>query len=162
MTNRIDELATGILNGDIKTVRQLLTNDSALNNIRTRNNQFPIELAKSKGLKRIETILLLSSENNLRFYSNIELKHFVGQLISELSEEMYAAGWLDGIENKLWELSNDKTLTTLDNVRVDITEIRELRNLADRLGYWAVWDDNYLPDNVRPIKITDWTKEFVK
>jgi hypothetical protein len=161
MTSEIDKLTTAILDSDITTVRQLVTANPLITWTKTKNDQFPIELAKAKGLKRIETILLLHSDNNKSFYSDLELKNFIGQLISELSEEIYCAGWLEGIEKKLWRLGNDTNLTSLDkDVRVDKEEIKELIALANKLNYWAIWDDNYKPDNIRPIKLTDWEKRF--
>lgn len=156
MTTEIEKLTNAIINGDIVTVRQIVAANPSIIGTKTQNNQFPTELAKSKGLKRIEAILLLSSDDNKQFYSVIELESFIGQLISELSEEIYAAGWLGGIEEELWRLS-DTTSLTLPN-RMDREEINELRRLADKLGYWATWDDNYQPDNIKPIKLKDWGK----
>jgi len=156
MTTEIEKLTNAIINGDIVTVRQIVAANPSIIRTKTQDNQFPTELAKSKGLKRIEAILLLSSDDNKQFYSVIELESFIGQLISELSEEIYAAGWLGGIEEELWRLS-DTTSLTLPN-RMDREEINELRRLADKLGYWATWDDNYQPNNIKPIKLKDWGK----
>jgi hypothetical protein len=159
MPTEMEKLTSAIVNSHIRAVRQIVRANPFIARTKTENNQFPIELAKSKRLKRIEGILLLSSDDNKQFYSDIELEAFIGQLISELSEEIYAAGWNEGIEDELWSLRN-ATILPLPN-RMDKEEINELVMLADKLGYWATWDDNYEPDNIRPIKLEDWKKRFV-
>lgn len=160
----IDKLTSAILEGDIETVRQIIKNEPSLNKQKTRNNQFLIELTKDKGVKRIEAILLLSSEDNKQFYQKQELVNFIGQLISELSESIYCAGWFDGIERELWNLSEDTDIMSINNEMYTINknEVYELRSLADKLGYWVIWDDNYKPDCKRPIKIDDWKRLVIE
>jgi hypothetical protein len=160
MTN-VDKLATAILNGNIKAVRQIVGSDPSLASQKTRSNQFPIELAKEKGLKRIEAILLLTSADNKQLYQDNQLSDFIGHLISELSEDIYSAGWIDGIEKELWYRSEGIDINPNENTsRIDKNEIDELRALANKLGYWAYWDDNCESNNIRPIKIEDWKRRI--
>lgn len=157
----IDKLTTAIQGGDIKAVRQIIKTDPSLGKQKTRTNQFPIELARDKGLKRIEAILLLNSDDDKQFYRDKELSDFIGHLISELSEDIYSAGWAEGIERELWCRSEGIDIYPNENKsRVNKNEIDELRALADKLGYWAFWDDSCDTDNIRPIKIEDWKRRI--
>jgi hypothetical protein len=78
--------------------------------------------------------------------------------MSELSEEAYYAGWMNGLEFALWEamLSGHSdygpvTLTLSETPR------EKLRQLAEACGGWIIFDDateeTFLP-------ATDWTAHY--
>jgi hypothetical protein len=162
MTTEFEKLITAIIISDVGTVRQLVKDNPAINKIKTKNNQYPIELARAKGLKKIEAILLLSWDDNRIFYSDLELKKFIGQLISELSEDYFCSWWEPMIEFEFWRNGIASEITLSGKVvALDKIEMGELLMLATRLGYWAYWNDN-LNENVQPIALRDWRRKFAR
>src|SRR6478735_3720992 len=68
-------------------------------------------------------------------------QHALAQYMSDLSEEAYCAGWMDGLEDALWEVAfgerreyGQATFTAKHAV--------ELRRLAEACGGWIVFDDD--------------------
>lgn len=53
-------------------------------------------------------------------------------LMSEISEDYYCAGWLSGLENDLWRMLQDGSRRY---------EITQLRALHERCGGWWYYDD---------------------
>jgi len=163
MTSEIEKLIIAIINSDVVTVRQLATNNPSINKIKSKNNQYPIELAKAKGLKKIEGILILSWDDNRRFYSFSEQKKFIAQLICELSEQYFLTWWEPNIEFEFWKYGNKPEITMPHKyIKIDKIEMKELIMLAERMGYWAYWDDKLNCENVQPITISDWKRYFEK
>ena len=157
----IEKLIIAIINSDVDTVRQVATNNPSINKIKSKNNQYPIELAKAKGLKKIEAILLLSWEDNRLFYTEVELKKFIGELISELCEDYFCSWWETKIELEFWKYGNTLEIIMPHKfIMIDKNELKELILLAKRLGYWAYWDENLDTENVQPILLRDWKRKF--
>lgn len=65
----------------------------------------------------------------------------LANLMSEISERCYAAGWMSGLEFVLWD-----ALTTgprsYGHDKITTEQIEHLRKLSNRTGTWIVYDDN--------------------
>jgi hypothetical protein len=63
-------------------------------------------------------------------------------LMSGLSEEIWCAGWLHGIEYDLWLVAIGKGTDPNDRIRaVTDRQRRLLRLLYDEAGGWWIWKD---------------------
>lgn len=62
------------------------------------------------------------------------------EYMSELSEEAYYAGWMDGLEYALWTAVLEGSLK-YGHFQITRTHTAKLRELSDRCGGWIVWDD---------------------
>lgn len=65
------------------------------------------------------------------------------ELMSDISEECYCAGWMDGNEFRLWRAVTDPN----DDRRYGQSEIEKwqlirLRELSELTGGWWVWEDD--------------------
>ncbi len=60
--------------------------------------------------------------------------------MSELSEEAYSAGWMDGLDYALWEATQGQRSQC---GRLVFTELQreQLRSLSERAGSWIMFDD---------------------
>ncbi len=87
----MNPLISAILYSDVETVRELLKSSSLLVNERTESGDLPIELAKKKGLKKIE-VLFVQHIDWTSCYSKDELKQLLVEFISEISEDYFTAG----------------------------------------------------------------------
>jgi hypothetical protein len=76
--------------------------------------------------------------------------------MSDLSEEAYAAGWMDGLEFDLWEavVSGPRKYGFLD---ITPHHIARLRELSQEAGGWIVFDD---ADEETLLPLSDWEKRF--
>jgi hypothetical protein len=61
--------------------------------------------------------------------------------MSELSEQAYCAGWMQGLEDALW---NAVVKGRVKYGRLQITRAHtlKLKELSDRCGGWIVWGDD--------------------
>jgi len=112
-----------ILGGDLKGLRELKPSnqpqESELAEI--------INLSKNKGVKMIESIIINRFPNAISYYSNNEKQILIANLISEISEEIYCAGWYKDIEFDLWNWINDEsTIPEGINHRVIKKDLLEL------------------------------------
>lgn len=156
------ELVKAILNSDIEKVRIILKEDPNAGNIKTALGEFPIELAKNKGIKRIEA-LFIRYTNWTNTYSEKELKYLLVDLISELSEETYCASWLDKIEYEIWKIINQEADTKTIKVwskRGDLEIVEDLNYLKDVTKSWAYWDE--ASGEPIPIDLADWKEKVEK
>lgn len=83
--------------------------------------------------------------------------HLLYQLMSDISERCYFAGWMAGNEFRLWAAVVDPA----DNLEygrraISPNEVTELRALSETLGGWIVWGDDEMG-----LKIDDWGPYFV-
>jgi hypothetical protein len=64
----------------------------------------------------------------------------LADFMSDLSEEAYCAGWMDGLEYALWEVVVG---ARADYGRLAVTEEHrtKLKTLAEGCGGWIVFDD---------------------
>lgn len=80
----------------------------------------------------------------------------LAERMSELSEQTWCAGWMDGLEFALWSALEGGPRTY---GRLDLTDehLGELRRLSDTCGGWIVFDDDseetFLP-------LADWAARF--
>lgn len=119
-------------------------------------------LAQKTGTKKIEA-LLVNKFNWRTVYAFNELKILVIDLMSELSEDVYAAGWLDGIELELWQLINKEASGQVINLwkrRGNLFVLEDLRKLTMLTKSWGIWDDSL--DEVISISIDEWNKRYCK
>lgn len=75
----MNPLVKAILDSDIPTVRQITNTD---------NDEYPIELAKKKGIYRIE-VTIPRQIDYLNFYNQAQLQELLLNYIFELSEDYY-------------------------------------------------------------------------
>lgn len=64
----------------------------------------------------------------------------LSDLMSELSEEYYCAGWLMGLEYALWEAVIGKR-STFGGSPLEKADIDNLRFFSEKCGGWIYWDD---------------------
>lgn len=166
----MDPLIQAIKTYNIQAVRQLLHSVSLT--ITDADARIYLALAKAVGaeddyrekigIKRIETTLILQLGVQ-GVYSLEELKRLVIQLIGELSEDCYSAGWLIGIEYELWSLAigqcNEMT-RSLWLRRGDLIAIRDLKKLSDQTQSWAIGHEG--PDEPGPVEREQWLLLFQK
>ena len=76
--------------------------------------------------------------------------------MSDLSEEAWFAGWMDGLEFALW---NAVIGGSRDYGRLAITDehIEQLRRLADAAGGWVIYDRE---DEETFLAMEAWTNRF--
>ena len=72
------------------------------------------------------------------------------QLMSEISEECYCAGWMSGNEFTLWEMvSSPDASRSYGMGEVSESQIADLRAMSAEIGGWIRWhddaDDSTLP-----------------
>jgi hypothetical protein len=65
----------------------------------------------------------------------------LGQLMSDISEEAYCAGWMDQLEYDLWEAIHGGSRKYGRAMLTD-EEVSRLRELSLRLGGWVWFNDD--------------------
>jgi hypothetical protein len=63
-------------------------------------------------------------------------------LMSEISEEYYAAGWLMGLEYTLWHIIFEDPTMHFGGRPLTLAEIGELLELTTRCQGWWIWSKN--------------------
>lgn len=77
-------------------------------------------------------------------------------LMAELSQRCYCAGWMDGTERKLYQVAFHEANPAWGNDRVTPSEVVALRDLAEFCGMWWHWpDDVRAGDGPVPIPLAD-------
>jgi hypothetical protein len=80
----------------------------------------------------------------------------LAQLMSEISERCYRAGWMEGLEFALWDVVNGGN-RKYGQHEISQVEIDELRSLSEKCDCWIMFDDNL---EEIPIKIAEWEMIF--
>jgi hypothetical protein len=81
-------------------------------------------------------------------------------LISEVSERCWYAGWLHDAEFDVWRLMTEGgewgrcASGDLDGL------LAEIRDLSERLGVWITWNDRRKDCDHEPVSLGAWTKRF--
>ncbi len=132
----MNEIKEIILNGDKANLRRKLLSIE----LSIEETEKLVKLARNKGIKIIEAILINQVPSALSFYSEKEREQLIVNTISELSQDIYAAGWLHRIEYQLWEWSKQNVPEWI-NFRVIEDDLIDLRGMAEKLNLWAVWDE---------------------
>ena len=76
----------------------------------------------------------------------------LADLMSEISEDQWCAGWLDGAEYSLWSMV-DGGETDWGFGKVDPSSVALLRRLSESCGGWIVWTDDRCE---RWIPMSEW------
>lgn len=71
--------------------------------------------------------------------SAIKLRDFM----SQISEDYYCAGWLMGLESKLWGIILAEEPNTFGMGSIEKKEMNELKILSEKCGGWWRFDDEY-------------------
>ena len=151
-----DKLKNKILEGEKESIRLILSENLQVNSDELKGL---IRLSKNKGIKIIQAILINRIPNALKFYTEKEQKDLIVEVISELSEDIYAAGWYDKIEYDLWNwIKNDCTIPKYINHRVIENDLKELKLLSENLNLWGIWESG---DSPKSIDLQNW-KEKIK
>lgn len=94
-------------------------------------------------------------------------QHELFELMSEISEDCYCAGWMMGLENAIWGALQDGDLS-YGMGEMDSSLLERVRALHVELGGWIVWkDDDIVPDMPSdewgPYFVTteDWLRQFM-
>ncbi|AYA36388.1 hypothetical protein D3Y59_04525 [Hymenobacter oligotrophus] len=157
------ELVNAIINAHLDKVRVLVRTNPELLTQQTPNGYTPVELAKAKGHKKIETAIARAT-GVPECYTADELRQLLVDYVAWLSEEYYAAGWYDSIEYKLWALViHDKLECTHQQwwrKRIGTEELADLKFLSERTQAWAMWNDEHPNDpdaeDVLVVALIDW------
>lgn len=75
-------------------------------------------------------------------------------LMTGISEECWCAGWMDGLEYRLWDIAISATTPTRygqGEISPRVTFL--LKNLALEAGGWWIYDDT---DGVKFLRTEDW------
>lgn len=84
---------------------------------------------------------------------------YLRDLMSNLSEEHYCAGWLSGLEYSIWYLLFDAP----DNAKFgmstpDPVDLHKIAVAAHNLGGWVIWDEH--SDQERFIPLSEWIPKY--
>jgi hypothetical protein len=80
------------------------------------------------------------------------------QLMSDISEACYCAGWMSGNEYTLWEMvSNPSASRNYGMDEVDATDLADLREMAAESGGWIRWRDD---EEDQTLPSTEWGPVF--
>ncbi len=74
----------------------------------------------------------------LKDLSNDQL--LLAELMSQISEAGYSAGWMDGLEFDLWEILNGHK-RKYGGYSVSQDELNQLQSLSNKCDCWIVFDD---------------------
>ena len=85
-----------------------------------------------------------------------EIERRLANLMSDISEKCYSAGWATNTEYVLWDaiISGPRDF---GQDKITMEEIDELKKLSNRTGTWIVFDDNM--EEVA-IPLDKWRKRF--
>lgn len=92
------------------------------------------------------------------------------QLMSDISEDCYCAGWMNGNEYTLWEMLTTPTAPRNYGMgQVSDRDIAEMRAISNDIGGWIRWHDDAdepdLPANEwgpRFEALEDWQRRYDK
>lgn len=77
-------------------------------------------------------------------------------LMSDISEECYCAGWMHGNEYRLWDaITNPNDDRIYGFTKINDEQIERLRDLSRKLDGWVVWDDEV---GERFVTIEEWER----
>ena len=81
------------------------------------------------------------------------------QLMSDISEECYCAGWMAGNEYTLWEMVSDPAAERRYGMgAVEPEQIEEMRAIAAEIGGWIRWRDD---DGEKGLPPSEWGSVFI-
>lgn len=80
----------------------------------------------------------------------------LADLMSEISERCYSAGWIQGLEYVLWN-AVQKGERKYVHDRISNDDLEALKTLSEKAGAWIVYDD---VTEETAIDIRNWQKKF--
>jgi hypothetical protein len=79
-------------------------------------------------------------------------------LMSDISERCYCAGWLGGLEYILWHMLTDPAASREFGMGVvEDEEIADLRAISEEIGGWICWQ-HHAPCGERFVPMAEWLK----
>jgi hypothetical protein len=69
-------------------------------------------------------------------------KQMLLELMTDLSEECFHAGWMDGLEYALWSAAQGGKPYKYGQCVISTEECRMLKLLSETAGGWWVWRDD--------------------
>ena len=84
----------------------------------------------------------------------------LAELVSDISEDQYCAGWLTGLEYELWALLQSSDAERVGTFRgTHPRDVRRLRELSAVTNSWIVWADHSDPD-LQHIPLNEWEQRY--
>lgn len=83
----------------------------------------------------------------------------LAELMSSLSEDCWAAGWMSGTEDAVWELVQG-TRTEWGMGPSEPRMVDAIGAVADLANAWIVWDDDE-PDGFKAVSLSDWRASVI-
>jgi hypothetical protein len=83
----------------------------------------------------------------------------LADLMSDISERCWAAGWMSDLEYALWGIVTGKRDRHYGMGEVQDYEIARLQDLSDTAGGWIIWDQQ---DGRRFVTITEWRQLYTR
>lgn len=80
-------------------------------------------------------------------------EHKLYELMSEISEDCYFAGWMHGNEFALWDARNTGRLE-YGLTKIDRDLLSKVAALSVRCGRWIIWRDD--SDGLDPHDVSEW------
>jgi HJR/Mrr/RecB family endonuclease len=90
------------------------------------------------------------------YYDLNKQQQALASLMSDISEEGWAAGWMDGLEYALWHMVLHGP-ARYGFKFVDEQTIQQLKFLSEQAGCWIVFDD---VTDERAVSLPDWQQIF--
>ncbi len=81
----------------------------------------------------------------------------VACIISDVSEECYAAGWMQHAEYDVWRLMIEGGSWGQRNASEVGEELGALRSLSQRFDVWVTWCDEH---GEEPMRLDDWQRVY--
>jgi hypothetical protein len=149
-------LVTAILAGDIQAVRMLITTEPDLPHMATYDGILPLQLAYSKGRSDIIVALLRASAADAQRISNFA--QLLTDYVRELCDTVAFAGWLTGIEYKLWHILTTGMAVGDDHYQLAerLDTLADLRFLSERCHGWI----RYTEDGPTYVPLKEWQHHF--
>ena len=79
------------------------------------------------------------------------------ELMSDISEDCFCAGWMGGLEYSIWETLQDGD-RRYGMGEMDATQLEQCRELSKELDGWVIWYDD---SNESELPIDEWGPRFV-
>ncbi|SMB79699.1 hypothetical protein SAMN00120144_3979 [Hymenobacter roseosalivarius DSM 11622] len=160
--NDLQALVRAILHTNVPQVRAIIQATPEVLLRTTSNHQYPIELAKDKGHKAIETAIARQLDVT-QFYSGKELQRLLVDYLAEVSEHYFCAGWRDSLEFEVWAVVQQDSVASANprfwNAPLDPEQLADLTFLANKTGCWATWSDAAVDSpqaGVRVVPLPHW------
>ena len=81
----------------------------------------------------------------------------LADLMSEISQDCYYAGWIDGLEYRLWRAVTDVADDLIYGAaKITPEQVSQMRKLSDSLGGWIICGD----DGERFIQMPEWLEMY--